>query len=142
MSGRRGVGRRNLIGGASMLILMAAEAGVAKAEELDGQLLALCAEYHEKEDEFDRLSDIFDALDRADPEHRRIDAVFTPLVGRIHEIRDEVSEIAARTPEGLRAKAKVSLRELAHGGNLGGGPANEADRVVWSLCCDLLGRAA
>jgi hypothetical protein len=141
VSGRRGVRRRGLIGGASMLILVAAEAGVAKAEELDGQLLALCAEYHEKEDEFDRLSDVFDTLDHTDPEHRRIDGLFSPLVDRIHEIRDEVSDIPARTPEGLRAKAKVSLRDLAHGGNADKGPINHADRVVWSLCCDVVGRA-
>ena len=141
MSGHRGVGRRGLIGGASMLILVAAEAGVAKAEELDGELLQAAADFHRLRAQdkafWKTLSD--DPGNVIWDQHNAPDGRWT----RIDEAADRVAELPAKTPEGLRAKATVveALMIEHHGEQLEEGCEDEQVRLAMSLACDVLGKA-
>ncbi len=126
MSGRRGVGRRSLIGVASMLILVAAEAGIAKAEELDGELLALCREAVENHAESVRADDFLEQHGGDEQAHQ--EAMYV-RVNRWHEVCAQIAEIPARTPEGMRGKAAVLADVIAL-----------ESPMVASLCSDLLGR--
>ena len=47
------------------------------------------------------------------PRAKEIDKLERALVNRRHEIREEVAELKAHTPEGLQAKARMVLTELA-----------------------------
>jgi hypothetical protein len=126
VSGARGVGRRVALGGAAMFALIAAEAGIAKAEELDGELLALCREAVEIHAEADRMSLAMD-LPGGDT-NEAWEAAYAKS-GRWRDICTEIADIPARTPEGLRGKAAVLADVVA------------LDQpLVASLCSDLLGR--
>lgn len=124
--------RRDLFGTmGALLLLTAAEAGLAKAAELDGELLALC-------DEAVMLHEgsvaMTDAIEAADP------ALYGPgskvaweaVYARSDAWRDLCAQIAvlpARTPEGLIGKARVLRRVVAL-----------EEPLVASLCRDVLGR--
>jgi hypothetical protein len=103
MTGRR-VGRRSATaGGFAMLVLAASAAGSAKAEELDGKLIRLCNEG----------CDIHAGSVRIELEHeaRGLEAPFEtviwPRTARWHELCQQIVDAPARTPEGMRAKARV-----------------------------------
>ena len=124
--------RRDLFGTmGAMLLLTAAEAGPAKAAELDGNLLALCNEavaLHEAS------TDATDAIMATDPPLARLQstAAWKAVYARSatwHELCAEIADMPARTPEGLRAKAIVLRRVIAL-----------EEPLVASLCRDLLGR--
>jgi hypothetical protein len=76
-----------------MLILMAAEAGVAKAEELDGQLLALCREAVENHAESVRADDFLEQHGGDEQAHQ--EAMYV-RVNRWHEVCDQIAEIRER----------------------------------------------
>lgn len=131
--------RRDLFAGfASMLLLIPAEAGASKAAELDGELIAACAE-------FTRLEDAYDVACRAEdrtPEGPEKEA----LLDRLDVLGDEqlavyaaICDAPARTPEGLRAKAGAVACWFAKSGD--GTPCNHADQLAWSLVRDVLGWA-
>jgi hypothetical protein len=141
VSGRR-MGRRNVAaGGAALLMFATPEMRRANAKGSDETLLKLCSEYEAAEAEFDRLNDAQEAFVPGSSAYKAIELQFPLLVGRIHEIRDEISELPARTADGFKGKARVSLMDLAHGCPKNG-PAREGDRVVWSLVQDILRGAA
>lgn len=134
------VARRSLMGtGASLLLLGAAEAGHAKAQELDGELLAAC-------ESFDRVRARIAYLCAHSPgtpfRHPRTVA-HEAQIEAANEAWDEALERAARlparTPEGLRAKARlaqVAMEEIYDDGTEPG-----AYTIVVSVMSDLLGRA-
>ena len=113
-------------GAAAMALLAAPAAGLAKAMELEGDLIALCDRFVA-----DGLLLLGDDL----PEEE-----LQALVERRLEARREISNFRARTPEGIQAKARVALAEieLAYGDRQ---PFRTSEFVAWSLCRDLLGRA-
>jgi hypothetical protein len=130
VSGRIVSRRSAAAGGIVALLLTATGAGTAQAEQLDGELLTLCREFEANDVEFDRLCD--DEADGHDV-HQQIRA----SVDRCHEMRGLISDIPARTPEGLRAKAQVALIEF-------GVDDDAVDNSKWiarSLARDVLGRA-
>jgi hypothetical protein len=126
MSGRR-VSRRCAAGGLGMLLLAATAAGSAKAEELDGELLARCAEFQAQEDELNRIFDVIGDLSMREREG----------VDRIHELRGLISDLPARTPEGLRAKAQIALLDF---GPEDKWPEDNSQWTAWSLARDVLGK--
>ena len=109
-----------------MLVLAAAAAGSAKAEELDGKLLALCNEACDIHAETNRVEDEHEAQGLPVP----YETLIWPRVCRWHELCAEIAETPAHTPEGMRAKARVLADVIALD-----------DPLVASLCSDLLGRA-
>ncbi len=131
--------RRGLLGGfASMLLLIPSEAGASKAAELDGELIAACAE-------FGRLEDAYDVTCRAEdrtpdgPEKEALDAQLDVLGDQQLQLYAMLCGMPARTPEGLRAKAEAVLCWLQKAPD--GTPCNHGDQLTWSLVRDLLGRA-
>jgi hypothetical protein len=131
--------RRDLFGTVgAMMLLTAAEAGQAKAAELDGDLLALCAEAGELDKETDRLYDIFTEGVVGSPVESAAYAQLHAVNGRWHETIRAIAAMPARTPEGLRAKAAMTLAAM---------PQEQKDDpdpfvlVAMSLFDDMLGRA-
>ena len=131
-----GVRRDLLAGFASMLLLVPSEAGANKAAELDGELIAACAE-------FGRLEAAYDVACRAEdraPDGPAKDA----LLDQLDVLGDEqlavyaaICAAPARTPEGLRAKAQALACWFAKAGD--GVPCNREDQLAWSLVRDVLG---
>ena len=111
--------RRDLFGTmGAMLLLTAAEAGPAKAAELDGELLECCAE--------------------ADVLYARASAIACVdgqmsacLMDDGFALHLQAASIPARTPEGLQAKAQIVLSRDMNG--IGG-------EMALSLARDVLGR--
>ena len=130
--------RRNLFGAAgAMLLLSAAEAGPAKAAELDGELLAAIAQW----EPWERERHAVEALDGDDPTY---DARFDAYAEPWHECMQDIMDLPARTPEGIQGKTRV-LRALlqnhaGHGSGLHEG-SSPSEHFAWSLCQDMLGRA-
>ena len=65
----------------------------------------------------------------------------TDGVERIHELRELIADLPARTPEGLRAKAKVALVDMSEDGSGTLEPVDHQQWIGWSLARDVLGRA-
>ena len=106
-----------------MLVLAAAAAGQAKAEELNGELIALVREFKDGHVVVDRLTTIQDEYGWRSPEGQRAGDEISLLVKRGWEIRKRVTELAAKTPEGLAAKAWLALWETCDGTPEDGPPA-------------------
>ena len=104
-----------------MLVAAAAAAGSAKAEELD----------------------IWCDLDSRSAAAVEIDGKFAVIVDRLHELRGEISDLAAVTPEGLAAKAAVVLVDLSEdgAGTRTVKPHDDQQWIAWSLARDIAGRA-
>ncbi len=138
---RRHVGRRSAAaGGLAMLVLAAAAARSAKAEELDGELIAACREYHASSEEFRRLTDIYCEMDSRSPAAVEIDGKFAVIVARQRELRGEISGLPARTPEGIRAKAAAVLVDLSEDSSGTMEPHDDQYWTAWSLARDIAGR--
>jgi hypothetical protein len=138
----RGISRRNAAAsGVALLVLAAAAAGQAKAEELDGELIALVREFKDDHVVVDRLTTIQDEFGWRSPEGQRAGDEISLLVKRGWEIREKVAELAAKTPEGLAAKAWLALWETCDGTPEDGSAADPSTAVAWSLARDILGRA-
>ena len=130
--------RRDLFGTmGAMLLLTAAEAGPAKAAELDGELLACCAEALAIDRESDRLWDAC-PMDGEHPAWAAYNAHVDATVPHWQDLVLQISATPARTPEGLRAKAAVARGAM---------PEDRIDdpdpceRLALSLYRDVLGRA-
>lgn len=137
---RRAISRRDAAaGGIAMLVLAAAAAGQAKAEELDGELIALCKEYHRIEDRARAIDHLADAS-IGSPENARWEEIIHPLIERRHEIRFDISNLTARTPEGLQAKARVVLADLTAGADDRFISYDPQQALGHSLARDILGR--
>lgn len=138
---RHPVSRRNAAAGVAMLVLAAAAAGQAKAEELDGELLSLKAEFDGTERELDLLSAEDEAISNNDPRIRGIRSREAVLVSRRREIREEMADLAALTPEGMRAKAAVIFIDFrGRADNRYPLSYSPEAAIVASLARDLLGR--
>lgn len=131
--------RRDLLGAfASMLLLLPVEAGASKAAELDGELIAACAE-------FGRLEAAHEVACRAEdrapegPDKDRLLEQVEAILNRQIEIYDALCDVPARTPEGLRAKAQALSSWFQKASN--GTPSRHEDQLAWSLVRDIAGRA-
>ncbi len=125
--------RRDLFGTmGALLLLTAAEAGPAKAAELDGELLALCDEAVALHKENVAATDAIEAagLMHSGPGSAAAWAVVYHRSATWRDLCAEIADLPARTPEGLIGKAKVLRRVVAL-----------EEPLVASLCRDLLGRA-
>ncbi len=107
--------RRTLFGaGAAMLLLGATEAGAAKAEELDGELLARIAQWRAHDAATDAMDREIDDLPSTDP--RYIDTwkeITENRSPRYHELWEAIAVTPARTPEGVQAKAAIAREIIA-----------------------------
>ena len=134
--------RRGLFGiTGAMLLLSAAEAGPAKAAELDGELLACCAEVLAIDRESDRLWSIIAAMpdDSADEApHVAYEAFSDSTTPRWSTLVARICTLPARTPEGLRAKAEVGRNAVPFERREEPDPV---DRLAWSVLGDILGSA-
>jgi hypothetical protein len=139
MSGRH-IARRGLIA-CSALLLVAGAAGAAKAEELDGELIALCREFEDAEATFAAWDAERDFMPFDHPRAKEIDKLERALVDRRHEIREEVADLKAHTPKGLQAKARMVMTELAEEGDPSREFFNHQYLAAVSLARDILGRA-
>ena len=131
--------RRDLFGTmGAMLLLTAAEAGLAKAAELDGELLSCCAEMLAIDRESTRLWAICRALpdeDLHNPAFYAVDAHWDEHGDRYWELAKRLRHMPARTPEGLRQKAMAALSTMPIDDRGAGG------HLVASLLDDVMGRA-
>jgi hypothetical protein len=134
--------RRQVFGASAALLLVGAtEAGAAKANELDGALLAAAKRIEALEAEERRLQPLYDVMPPT-PESEHYEAECDALRDERKEVLDYLAETPARTPEGLRAKA---LALVAFWGGPDG--RHELDlisahqRLEWSLIKELAGRA-
>jgi hypothetical protein len=134
--------RRNLFGaGAAMLLLGATEAGPAKAQELDGELLAACARFLQAEAKWRRLNDLVCAAETTfgvhAPEVGRAEAERDAHGLECHDAAAAVCLLPARTPEGLRAKAQAVFAFYQP-------DPPEARSIVgpamWQLVCEVAGQ--
>ncbi len=130
--------RRDLFGAVgALLLLTAAEAGAAKAVELDGELLTACASL--------RLVDL--DLAAAEVDGRMEVEDMAPVCDHRDAVLAAISRLPARTPEGLRCKAEALRATLAMDvpGAQAWGKWEEVaqphEDLAMSLCRDLLGRA-
>jgi hypothetical protein len=123
--------------GGATLLLAATEAGQAKAEELDGELLAACDAWWANIAETDALLNPVEHLPSNHPDAKLAWARhWNELNPRVHELKWQIAEMAARTPEGLRAKARAARRMLNYG--LDGGVMDD-DALYASVLHDILG---
>lgn len=125
--------RRDLFGTmGALLLLSAAEAGQAKAAELDGDLLALCDEAVALHETGTAAWGTLDAseLSGTDVEPEAAWNMVYAHSATWHDLCEQIAALPARTPEGLVGKAKVLRRVVAL-----------EEPLVASLCRDLLGRA-
>jgi hypothetical protein len=127
--------RRNLIAGASVSLAAlvapgtaAREAGPAKAEELDGELLACCARGHALEAQAAVM-----VASSPPVAHCPVWAAADDLQDEAYRLWDRAAEIPARTPEGMQAKARFVLARLEDEG--------VASALALSLARDVLGKA-
>ncbi len=121
--------RRDLFGTVgALLLLSAAEAGPAKAAELDGELLACCAEADRLEAQADVLTAGWPSSGQC-PRWMEADR----LMDEAYDLRERATELPARTPEGLQAKARLVLARLDADGLAG--------EIAQSLARDVLGKA-
>ena len=124
--------RRDLFGTmGGLLLLSAAEAGSAKAAELDGELLALCDEAVALHQESVAATDAIDTanLPFSSREDRAAWEAVYVRSATWRELCEQIAALPARTPEGLVGKARVLRRVVAL-----------EEPMVASLCRDLLGR--
>ncbi len=122
--------RQSLLGAPAALLLLAAPAsGTTKQDELDGALLAICAEAMRLDREADTADD-GDAIDA--------------MLDRWGELADVIAVTPARTPEGLQAKAGIiwrSMENMHRAWEAGDTEYQEVhDPLVWSLVNELTGR--
>ncbi len=142
MSPRRMDRRETLASGIAMLVLAAAADGQAKAHELDGELLALCREFGERNTRIEELNRFEESFPDSHPQSVAAWLEIGALVERGWEIRDRVATLQARTPEGLLAKARVALWETCDGDIEAGPSEGSGTQVAWSLARDVVGRQA
>jgi hypothetical protein len=128
-------------GGIAMMVLAAAAAGVDKAQEVDGHLLALCRESVELSTDLDRITDALCDMEPKREAHplaqRKREAA-----ERFCELRQLIADLPARTPEGLQAKARVVLAEFDGDDDYERYPGQYDPRgaLALSLARDLLGK--
>ncbi len=135
--------RRDLFGTMGALFLLtAAEAGPAKAAELDGELLARCAEALAIDRESNRLWDaaVAAAADApaGHPAWQAYDDNEDATLGEWHDLVRRISGMPARTPEGLRMKAAVARSAMPGERKDDLAPC---DRLALSLYADMIGSA-
>jgi hypothetical protein len=137
MSGRH-VGRRSLFAGSAMLLL-AAEAGAAKAQELDGTLIAAVDELRGLSASYMRVRSTL-----TEDQWEHCDKVLWP---REDELVAFITDTPARTPEGIQAKAEalqiwLNRRIPVSLDNSFDDEAEDHEMLAMSLARDVLGRAA
>ena len=133
------ISRRTLIGSsAAMLLAGAFEAGATKAAELDRDLIEASREYFALEAEFIRIGHLEGEVPLSEGDE--LIAQGDALLEQQEAIRAAMVAAAARTPEGLRAKAAV-LRDWLQSNYERTEPGCSNDWLAWSLCNDLLGRS-
>lgn len=132
--------RRTLFGAGAALLLTPVAADPAKAPEIDGELLARCAEFQAADLEQDRVSARLAALPNGTPRlvHDPIWAQLEKAMIRWNGALDSIIRLPARTPEGIVAKA-AALRVATSQAMDTAPDAHEL--LALSLADDIAGRA-
>lgn len=138
--------RRGLFGGGAAFLALAGAGGLAAATppNPEADLLRLCSEFMELQATMAPIHATFFATPIEDKDElNRLAFLEAPLAVRQDELADQVEIIAARTEEGVTAKAAVArvifLRH--HREEVEDECLSEENAMVWSLFQDLLGRA-
>lgn len=139
---------------ATALFAMSGGAATTTAEPLvderfhpdaDAQLVAIGREAEPLAEQWHRLLNVWWSLEVPHPNMERCaDAMQVPL-DRLRDVADAALPLQATTPEGMRAKAillqhffRVVYEEDDGEMHMPG----QDEKLVWSLLCDLTGRAA
>ena len=140
----RHVGRRDAAaGGLAMLVLAAAAAGSAKAAELDGELLARCAEFRDLDAELERINDVLGDMLIAERDAHPLSQREAEGAERYCDLREIIAEMPARTPEGIQAKAHIVFAEFCGEDDENfPGQYDPRGALALSLARDLIGRTA
>ena len=122
--------RRQLFGaGGALLVLGAAPAGPGKAAELDGELLEVAAGIAAIDRQFATWNKARASVSNAE---------WREELAAYWELADRVTDLPARTPEGLQAKARV-LRSVYD--SLAGHEGDRISEHLHSLVRDVLREA-
>ena len=123
-------GRRQMFGaGCALLVLGGAQAGAGKAAELDGELLEVAAGIAAIDRQFATWTKARASVSNAE---------WREELAAYWELADRVTDLPARTPEGLQAKARV-LRSVYD--SLAGHEGDRISEHVHSLVRDVLREA-
>ena len=116
-----------------LLLLIPAEAGAGKANEIDAELLDCCDAARAADRQAALAVDGLDALALDDPIGMAVLHSARPLVDAYFDAIDRATVLPARTPEGLRAKASLLL--------LHSQADDDVAALAVSLARDVAGRA-
>jgi hypothetical protein len=100
---------------AAILFLEAVEAGSDKAWEVDGELLACCADARRADKAAETVMDRLDTLPGDGPTVLDVLERVQPLLGAYLRAVERVAQLPARSPEGLREKAALLLLHIGSG---------------------------
>ena len=118
---------------ASALLLVPTEASADKVAELDGALLACCAEARRIDHRAGLAMAVIEAMDEDDADLVPTLEAAHPLFFAYEDTVSRAAQLRARTPEGLRAKAALLLLHL--------GAEQDPAELAASLARDVAGRA-
>ena len=107
----------------------------------DARLLELVRQFRRHRTRLEVLFRVQEHLHYQSPEGIVADREISDLVSRCWNIRYEVTDLPARTAQGLAAKSWLALWELSEDG-LEQKPESDDFGVGWSLANDILRRAA
>ena len=111
------------------------------ARRADGRLLELIKQFRRCRDRMEILARVQERHDYRSAEFAAADHEIAALVNRSWSIRYAVTELPARSAQGITAKAWLALWELSDGG-MEEMPESDDFAVGWSLALDVLGRTA
>ena len=106
----------------------------------DARLLELVSQFRRHRTRLEVLFRVQEHLHYESPESVAADREVADLVSRCWNIRYEVTDLPARSAQGIAAKAWLACWELSEDG-LERKPESDDFAVGWSLACDILRRA-
>ncbi|MFT8246611.1 hypothetical protein [Roseomonas sp. BN140053] len=104
----------------------------------DARLIADCSRYAELEAESCRLLNTAGKMRDRDPRCVALRKQANLLDDEIAELHERITYTRARTPAGLRAKARAVSLDMGDNGAASAGPMNSDDHMAWSLLQDVL----
>jgi hypothetical protein len=108
----------------------------------DARLVALSQEFQENDARFKAWDDERDNLPHNHPRVKEIEKLERGVVEHGWKIREEVIDLEAHTAEGMRAKARMVLRDLEEEAGYGSQSCNHTLLAAVSLARDVLRASA
>ena len=128
-------------GQGGVTVLASAPPAPATEAVSDAGLLRACSEYIALDRQLIAIGAEQGDLLSCDPIWKTLDRKSRVLVSKRHRLEERISDMPARTPEGIRAKAEATQHMLSSDADGGDGPMSHEAAMAWSLVEDLL-RAA